>query len=77
VGFVVDKMALGTFISEYFGFLLPITVSPTVHVHLSSGSGAVGPFEIAVQMNSVSPQSQTKIKKSAFGNFAFLKVYIE
>jgi hypothetical protein len=38
----------------YLGFLLPFIIPPTLHTHLSSGAGTVGPLKAAVPRDSAS-----------------------
>jgi hypothetical protein len=44
VGFVVEKVALGQVISEYFGFPCQSSFHQLLHnqLHLSSGAGTIG-----------------------------------
>jgi hypothetical protein len=42
VGFVVDKVVLGQFFSEYFGFPYQFSFHQMFHTHLSSGAGTIG-----------------------------------
>jgi hypothetical protein len=43
VGFVVDKVALGHFLSEYFDILCQSSFHQLLHTHhLSSGAGTIG-----------------------------------
>jgi hypothetical protein len=42
VGFVVDKVALGQEVSEYFGFPCQSSFHKFLHNHLSSGAGTIG-----------------------------------
>jgi hypothetical protein len=49
VGFVVDKVALGHFFSEYFGFPCQFSFHRLLHTHhLSSGAGTVGQLVAAM-----------------------------
>jgi hypothetical protein len=41
MGFVVDKVALGQVVSEYFGFPFQFSFHQLLHTHLSSGAGSI------------------------------------
>jgi hypothetical protein len=40
--FMVDKVALGLVISEYFGFPCQFSFHQMLHIHPSSGAGTIG-----------------------------------
>jgi hypothetical protein len=42
VGFVVDIVALGQVLSEYFGFPCQFSFHKMLHTYLSSGAGTIG-----------------------------------
>jgi hypothetical protein len=52
VGFVVDEVALGQVLSEYFGFRCQFSFHSLVHNHrhLSSGAGTIGQIVAEVPM---------------------------
>jgi hypothetical protein len=56
-GFVVDKVALGQVVSEYFGFPCKFLFHRLLHTHhLSSGAGTVGQIVVDVSSKlSVTP----------------------
>jgi hypothetical protein len=66
VGFVVDKVALGQVLSEYFDFPCQLSFHRLLHIHhhhLSSGAGTVGPIVADVPSGlSLTPQQETKKK---------------
>jgi hypothetical protein len=64
VGFVVDKVALGRFFSDYFGFHRQFSLHRLLHIHhLSFGAGTIGQIN---QTNSVSPYpKKIKLKKAS------------
>jgi hypothetical protein len=57
VGFLVEKVALGQVFSEYFSFHLPMSFHRLSPLHISSGEGAIGQLEAAVQRHSLSPMT--------------------
>jgi hypothetical protein len=66
VGFVVDKVALGQFFSQYFGFLCQFSFHRLLHTrhHLSSGAGTIDQLVADVPSGlSLTPPQQTKKKK--------------
>jgi hypothetical protein len=65
VGFVVDKVALGQVISEYFGFPCQFSFHRMLHIHhhLSSGAGTIGQLVADVPSGlSLIPPEETKKK---------------
>jgi hypothetical protein len=52
----MDKLALGRLFSEHFGFPCQYHYINAAN-SLSSGAGAIGPFEATVPRDSVSPYS--------------------
>jgi hypothetical protein len=70
VGFVVDKVALGQIISEYFDFPCQFLFHRLLHIlhHLSSGAGTVGQLVADVPSGlSLTPLQETK-------NYTILRV---
>jgi hypothetical protein len=65
VGFVVDKVALEQFFSEYFGFPCQFSFHRLLHVHhLSSGDGTRGQLVTDVPSGlSLTPPQETKKNK--------------
>jgi hypothetical protein len=37
MGFVVNKVIVGQFFSEHFGFPLPVIIPPLLHIHIIRG----------------------------------------
>jgi hypothetical protein len=63
VKFVVDKVALGQFFSEYFGFPCQFSFRRVlkIHHHLSSGAGTIGQLVADVQSElSLTPPEEAK-----------------
>jgi hypothetical protein len=62
VGFVVDKVAVGQFFSEYFGFPCQFYFHRVLHTyHLSSGAGTAGQLVVDVPSGlSLIPPEETK-----------------
>jgi hypothetical protein len=56
VGFVVDKVALGRFLSEYFGFPCRYIIPPLLHIHLSPPHEVCDCFDQAAHYHNLSPQ---------------------
>jgi hypothetical protein len=58
VGFVVDKVALRQFFSEYFGFPRQFSFHRLLHTHLSSRAGKIGHLVVDVPsgLSLTSPQ---------------------
>jgi hypothetical protein len=52
-GFVGMKVTWCRVSFEHFGFLLPITISPVLHI-MAAMAGTIGPFEAALPLDSVS-----------------------
>jgi hypothetical protein len=64
VGFVVGKMAVGQFFSEYFGFPCQFSFHRLlqIHHHLSSGAGTIGQLLADVPSGlSLIPPQETKL----------------
>jgi hypothetical protein len=68
VGFVVNKVALGQVLSEYFGFPCQFTFHRLLYTHhLSSGAGTIGKLVAAVPSGlSLTPKQETKKEKVAY-----------
>jgi hypothetical protein len=66
VGFVVDKVALGQVLSEYFGFLCQLSFHRLLHIyhHLSSGAGLIGQLVADVQSSHPTLRNKKKKKKN-------------
>jgi hypothetical protein len=60
--FVVDKVALGQFLSENFGFPCQFSFYKILHIHLSSGAGTIGQL-VAVVPDGFSLTSPHDTKK--------------
>jgi hypothetical protein len=63
VRFVVDKVALGEVLSEYFGFPCQFSSYRLLHIHhfLSSGAGRIGQLVAGVPSGlSLTPPQETK-----------------
>jgi hypothetical protein len=70
VGFVANKVALGQFSFQYFGFLLPILI-PSIAAHSSSsssGAGTTGPL-VADVPSALKSYPMPRIKEIAFWSF--------
>ena len=39
---------MGQVLFEHFSFIIPVAILQMLHAHLSSGGGAIGPFEVSV-----------------------------
>jgi hypothetical protein len=64
VGFVVDKVALGQVSFENFGFPCQFFFHKMLHIHLSSGIGAIGHLVADVPSGlSVTPSHEITIYK--------------
>jgi hypothetical protein len=58
---VVDKVALGQVLAEYFGFSCPFSFHRLLHTHLSSGAGTIGQLVADVQSRaSLTPPHEIK-----------------
>jgi hypothetical protein len=56
----MEKMALGQVSTEKFGFPCQIFIPLDLHIHLSSGTGTVGPLEVDVPSGlSLTPPQET------------------
>jgi hypothetical protein len=63
VGFVVNKVALGQFFTEYFGFLCQFSLHRLLHTHHhpSSGAGTIGQIVADVPSGlSLTPPQKTR-----------------
>jgi hypothetical protein len=45
---LVDAVSMGQVLFEHFSFIIPVAILQMLHAHLSSGGGAIGPFEVSV-----------------------------
>jgi hypothetical protein len=65
VGFVVEKVALGQVLSEYFIFRCKFAFHLLLHNHhhLSSGSGTIGQIVAAAVLSGLSLTLMRKIKR--------------
>jgi hypothetical protein len=65
VGFVVDKVALGQVLSEYFSFSCQFSFHQLIRTHqLSSGAGTIGQILADVPSGlNLTPPQETKKKK--------------
>jgi hypothetical protein len=66
MGFVVDKVALGQVVSEYFGFPCQFSFLRLLHIHdLSSGACIIGQLVADVLIGfSLTPPQETKKKET-------------
>jgi hypothetical protein len=65
VGFVVDEVALGQVLSEYFGFPCQFSFHRLFHIHhhLSAGAGTIGQLVAEVPSGlSLTPPQEIKKK---------------
>jgi hypothetical protein len=60
VVFVVDRVALGQVFPDKFSFFLLILIASVLHNHLSTGSGTIGPIEVAVPRTLPHPTPRNK-----------------
>lgn len=72
MGFVMNKVALWQFLSEYFNFFLSIIILPMLLNHLTPVANTIGPSEAPVRRDSVSSyshnyQPRLKIKEGSCG----------
>jgi hypothetical protein len=63
VGFVVDKLALGQFSSDYFGFPSQLSFHQILHTHLSSGAGIIGQLVADVPSGLIPSDEKKKRRK--------------
>jgi hypothetical protein len=68
VGFVVEKVALGQVLSEYFGFPCQFSFHRLLHTHhLSSGAGTIGQLMADVPSGlRLTPPQETKKKRKRY-----------
>jgi hypothetical protein len=69
--FVMNKVALGQFFSEFFGFPRQYHSTVDHHTHISSGRWTTGPLEDAVQRHSLTTPTWTTTRPRSGKRFFF------
>jgi hypothetical protein len=67
VGFVVDKVALGRFFSEYLGFPCKYIIPPLLHIHLSPPHEVCDCSDQAAHCHNLGPQLGASLLTRHFG----------